>query len=252
MTDIKVSYIIITWNGLDYLCQLLDSMSRQMTRADVEVIITDNHSTDGTIEYLRDNYPAVHLICQTENKGVAYARNQALRQARGQYLFILDNDIQITDEAVTTMEQYMDAHPEVGMCGCKLLYPDGTEQASCKSYPGIWQKVGSFCRASSAPRYQEEMRGTEAFEPTYIIGACQMIRKEVYEAIGDLDENIFYGPEDCDYCLRTRMAGWRVMYLPMVTMVHHCQRRTRTNPFSRLGWKHIKALVYFYWKYKKI
>lgn len=252
MTDIKVSYIIITWNGLDYLRQLLGSMGQQMARADVEVIITDNHSTDGTITYLRDNYPNIHLICLPENKGVAYARNVAMREARGRYLFILDNDIQITDEAVTTMEQYMDAHPQVGMCGCKLLYSDGTAQPSCKPYPGVWQKVGSFCSSSSASTYREQMCGEEPFEPTYIIGACQMIRRNVYEAIGDLDEKIFYGPEDCDYCLRTRQAGWRVMYLPTVSMFHHCQRRTRSNPFSRLGWKHVKALAYFYWKYKKI
>lgn len=253
MSAIKISYIIITWNGLDYLRRLLSSMSNQLAREDVEVIITDNGSTDGTIEFLQHDYPAIRLICLQQNMGVAYARNLTMRQAHGKYLFILDNDIQITDESVVAMEQYMDSHPQVGICGSKLLYPDGTTQHSCKTYPGISEKLRSFCRTkSSVFPYEKQINGTEPFEPVYIIGACQMIRREVYEAIGDLDDTIFYGPEDCDYCLRTRKAGWRVIYLPNVAMYHHCQRRTHTKPFSKLGWLHIKALMYFYWKYKKI
>lgn len=252
MKGIKVSYIIITWNGIDYLRQLLESMRRQLSRPDVEVIITDNHSTDGTVAFLEESYPTVRLICLPENKGVAFARNTALREARGKYLLILDNDIQITDEAVAAMEDFMDAHEDVGICGCKLLYPDGAEQVSCKPYPGFWKKVRSICSSSAQNEYATEMRGKEPFEPTYIIGACQMIRQEVYQKIGELDEKIFYGPEDCDYCMRARSAGWRVLYIPTVHMYHHCQRRTHANPFSRLGWRHVKALMYFYRKYKRI
>ena len=252
MSPIKISYIIITWNGLDYISRLLRSMERQLAREDVEVIVTDNHSTDGTIDYLQTNYPHIRLICLPENKGVAFARNTALRQASGEYLLVLDNDIQITNEAVIAMEQYMDAHPEAGMCGCKLLYPDGTTQPSCKPYPGIREKWRSFRRAGQPAVYARQMEGNEPFEPTYIIGACQMIRSSVYRAVGELDEAIFYGPEDCDYCLRISRAGWKVVYLPAVHMYHHCQRLTRMKPFSRLGWQHLKALAYFYWKYKKI
>ncbi len=252
MNTIKVSYIIITWNGLNYLRRLLNSMSSQLQREDVEVIITDNGSTDGTIEFLQNDYPSIRLICLQRNMGVAYARNLSMRQAKGKYLFILDNDIQITDESVTAMEQFMDNHPKAGICGCKLLYPDGAPQLSCKPYPGIIEKLRSFRASSSTPTYEKQMNGSAPFEPVYIIGACQMIRREVYDAIGDLDDTIFYGPEDCDYCLRARQAGWQVIYIPSVAMYHHCQRRTHTKPFSKLGWLHIKALMYFYWKYKKI
>ena len=252
MRQIKTSYIIITWNGIEYLRELLNSLQKQLTRPDVELVITDNHSTDGTIDFIKRYYPMAKLICLPENKGVAYARNTALRIATGKYLFILDNDIQITDKAVETMELYMDEHPEVGICGCKLVYPDGALQESCKPYPGVIQKMNSFFNRSSRFTYEAQMKGKDPFEPTYIIGACQMIRREVYAKIGELDEAIFYGPEDCDYCLRTRSAGWRVIYLPYVSMIHHCLRRTHVNPFSRLGWQHIKALVYFYRKYKQL
>ena len=252
MNPIKVSYIIITWNGQSFLRGLLESMARQLQREDVEVVLVDNHSTDGTLDFLSQAYPSLKPICMEENKGVAYARNIALQQAKGQYLFIVDNDICITDEAVEGMEQYMDSHPEAGICGCRLLSADGKTQESCKPYPGVQAKLRGILNPSAPAVYQQQMSGIEPFEPVYLIGACQMIRREVYETIGILDEAIFYGPEDCDYCLRAREHGWKVVYLPELSMVHYCQRRTRTNPFSRLGWSHFKALIYFYWKYKKI
>ena len=251
MKSVKVSYIIITWNGLSFMQGLLASMSKQLQRDDIEVLIVDNHSTDGTLEFLSREYPSLHPICLPENKGVAYARNIALKQAKGRYLFIVDNDIRITDEAVEGMEHYLDSHPDVGICGCRLLSADGEVQDSCKPYPGIRAKLRSVLRPNAPSVYRKQMQGTEPFEPVYLIGACQMIRREVYEAIGVLDEVIFYGPEDCDYCLRARQNGWRVMYVPTLTMVHYCQRRTHANPFTRLGWRHLKALFYFYWKYKK-
>lgn len=252
MKQIKISYIVITWNGLSFLRDLLASMRNQLLRDDVELVLVDNHSTDGTLEFLQQQYPSVSPVCLPENKGVAYARNVALRQATGKYLFIVDNDIQITDEAVLGIEQYMDEHPEAGLCGCKLLYPDGTVQESCKPYPGLSAKLRNMFNRSKPSPYAGQMAGTAPFEPVYLIGACQMIRREVYERIGDLDEHIFYGPEDCDYCLRVRQAGWKVVCLPAFDMVHHCQRKTHSHPFSRLGFLHAKALLYFYWKYKKL
>lgn len=252
MKSVKISYIIITWNGLSFMRELLASMHKQLQREDVEVIIVDNHSTDGTWEFLEQSYSWLKRIALPENKGVAYARNIAMRQAEGTYLFIIDNDICITDKSVEYMERYMDANPQVGICGCKLLFSDGRLQESCKPYPGVAAKLRGILRPNAPFVYQWQIARNEPFEPVYLIGACQMIRKEVYVRIGDLDEAIFYGPEDCDYCLRAREAGWKVMYLPPVSMVHHCQRRTHANPFTRLGWLHLKALLYFYRKYKRV
>lgn len=251
MKSMKITYIIITWNGLSFMRDLLHSMQRQLARKDVEVIIVDNHSTDGTLDFLRQSYPGLDLICLPENKGVAFARNIALSKAQGKYLLIVDNDICITDTAVETMEAYLDTHPEAGMCGCKLVSPTGEVQESCKPYPGIRAKMCNMLRPHAPFTYQQQIERNEPFEPVYLIGACQMIRKEVYDTIGPLDEHIFYGPEDCDYCLRVRQAGWKVVYLPQVSMVHYCQRRTHANPFTKLGWAHLKALLYFYRKHRR-
>jgi len=250
--DIKISYIIITWNGLALIRRLLESMLHQMKREDVEVIVVDNGSADGTKEFLKREYTEVRLIENAENRGVAYARNRALEAARGRYLFILDNDVVINDAAVEGMEEYMEEHRDVGLCACRLVGEDGEVQESCKPYPGLLIKLRNVLfPQKNTFFYATEMNG-EAFEPVYVIGACQMIRREAFEQAGMLDEKIFYGPEDADYCLRIRKAGWKVMYLPQYTMQHLCQRKTTKKPFSRLGRKHIKALIYFYWKYKKI
>ena len=249
----KISYIIITWNGRQLLANLLLSMNHQLDRADIEVIIADNGSIDGTKEWLAEYYPQIQLISLNSNRGVAYARNRALEKAKGEYLFILDNDIQITDEAVVGMEQFMDTHLETGMVGCRLVYPNGDLQESCKPYPGIIQKTRHLlCPHSSTITYEQLILASKPFEPFYLIGACQMIRYSAYKQVGALDENIFYGPEDCDYCLRLRKNGWKVIYLPQFSMTHHCQRKTTTHPFSFLGRQHIKALLYFYWKHKRL
>ena len=250
--SVKVSYIIITWNGLPLLKRLLGSMSVQMKRTDVEVIVVDNGSEDGSTDYIRTEYPTIRLIENPENKGVAYARNRALEVAEGKYLFILDNDIVINDTAVEGMERYMDENEDAGLCGCKLTGSDGEVQESCKPYPGIMIKVRNVVLPDRQTFYYKEKMNGEPFEPVYVIGACQMIRRETLENVGLLDENIFYGPEDADYCLRVSKAGWKVMYLPQFTMQHLCQRKTTKKPFSPLGRKHIKALMYFYWKYKKL
>lgn len=250
---IKVSYIIITWNGLPLLKQLLGSLQKQMLREDVDVWVADNGSQDGTVDFIRGHYPAVHLMELSENKGVAFARNRLLEQAKGEYLFILDNDIMSSDETVEGMEKYMDAHPEIGLSACQLVGKDGEPQENCKPFPGIWQKICSLVlhRTNSRFHYENEMKSGQPFEPVYVIGACQLIRRSTFQQVGLLDERIFYGPEDCDYCLRVRNAGWKVAYLPQFTLQHLCQRKTFKRPFSSLGLKHILALLYFYWKYKR-
>lgn len=250
--SIKTSYIVISWNGLNYLSNLIESLSRQLQREDTELIYVDNGSTDGSQQYMESVGGNITTIFLTENRGVAAARNIGMARAKGQYLFILDNDIVANDEAIRTMEQYMDEHPQVGLCASKLLYPDGTLQSSCKVYPGIKEKIKHILmRHTTHIDYEAEMYGHVPFSPEYVIGACQMIRREAFADVGMLDEHIFYGPEDCDYCLRMRQAGWQVIYLPEVSMHHHCQRRTTTNIFTPLARKHIQALIYFYWKHKR-
>ena len=246
----RLSIIIITYNGLGFLTRCLDSLCDCIDKPDCEVIIVDNYSTDGTLDFLRNNYPQLPLILNSENRGVAAARNQGIARATGDKLLLLDNDTEATTTAINAMSRYLDKHPEVGLCSCRLVDKEGIPQDSCKPYPGLMIKARNVLGIGNKMRYVPSEEGI--IEPVYVIGACQMFTHEVVDKVGLLDEHIFYGPEDADWCLRIKQAGWRIHCLNNHTIVHDYRRSTRRSPFSKLGRMHIKALLYFYWKHKKL
>lgn len=246
----RLSVIIITYNGLGFLKRCLASLHDFIYDPSCEVIIIDNYSTDGTLDFLRDNYPQLKLILNSENRGVAAARNQGLAIAKGEKLLILDNDTEATTAAINAMSEYLDAHPDVGLCSCRLVDKQGEQQDSCKPYPGLMIKVRNVLGIGNKMRYTPNDEGI--IEPVYVIGACQMFGRKVIDKVGMLDENIFYGPEDADWCIRIRQAGWRIHCLNNFTIIHDYRRSTKRRPFSKLGRMHIKALIYFYWKHKRL
>ncbi|NDV47430.1 glycosyltransferase family 2 protein [Paludibacter sp. 221] len=247
----NISIIIITWNQLPVLQTSLTSLEETMQRKDVELIVVDNGSKDNTIEFLNTKYPEIKTIGLSENKGVAFARNRGLEIATGKYLFILDNDTVVSKEAIEGMESFMDNHPEAGMCGVKLVDGNGNVQESGRKYPGLKEKVANILKGKEYRySYSEETR-SNVFEPVYLIGACQFVRREAYEQVGTIDEHIFYGPEDADFCIRIKNAGWHIYYLPQYSITHLCQRMTNKKLFSKMALKHTLALFYFYRKHKR-
>ena len=181
---------------------------------------------------------------------MAAARNQGIAVAKGEKLLILDNDTEANDEAINAMSDYLDAHNDVGLCSCRLVDKQGEPQDSCKPYPGLMIKARNVLGIGNKTRYVPNADGV--IEPVYVIGACQMFWRKVVDKVGMLDEHIFYGPEDADWCLRIKEAGWRILCLNNYTIIHDYRRTTKQRPFSKLGRLHIKALLYFYWKYRRI
>ena len=254
----QLSVVLICWNSLNYLREALASLQETLTAStESEIIIIDNGSTDDTDTFIATHYPQVTYRRLPENRGVAYARNRGIELAQGQYVWLLDDDTIANSEALNEMLQYMHTHPQCGICGCRLLNANGETQESYKPYPSLAIKVRNVLQSrlggnTPADYYAREIALGTPFEPTYIIGACQLIRREVIVQIGLLDEKIFYGPEDADYCIRARKAGWHTAYLPQVGIVHHWKRITNRSPFSRIGRKHTAALIYFYCKHRKL
>ncbi|MBO4723563.1 MAG: glycosyltransferase family 2 protein [Muribaculaceae bacterium] len=246
----RLSIIIITYNGLGFLTRCLASLHDFINDPSCEVIIIDNHSTDGTLEFLQESYPQLRLIANSENRGVAAARNQGIKIAKGDKLLLLDNDTEATTAAINAMSQHLDSHPDVGLCSCRLVDKEGIPQDSCKPYPGLMIKLRNVLGIGNKTKYEPNEEGI--IEPLYVIGACQMFGREVVDKVGLLDEHIFYGPEDADWCLRIKQAGWRIHCLNNHTIIHDYRRTTKRRPFSKLGRLHIKALIYFYWKHKRL
>lgn len=242
----RLSVVLISWNSLPYLKACLDSLQFMQKWESTEIIWVDNGSTDGAAQFIKKNYPDIRYIILPENRGVAYARNRGIEKTSGKYVLLLDDDTIANKEAVYGMCAYMDFHPETGICGCRLTNSQNEVQKSDKKYPGI----GVKCRNILRKNEKNEVPVAEC-EPEYLIGACQLIRREAIDAAGLLDEHIFYGPEDADFCLRVRNCGFKIAYLPQFSIIHHWKRVTNRNIFSRLAFKHIRALFYFYKKHHR-
>lgn len=245
----RLSVVIICWNSLNNLRRLLESLPAALEGIDSEVIVIDNGSTDCTASYIAKNCPKVIYRRLDRNYGVAYARNRGIEIATGQFVWLLDDDTVVNREAPAALLSFMNAHTDCGICACALRDSDGNLQQSYKPFPSLTVKVRNLLGHPAADPYATEVAAAKPFEPVYVIGACQMIRREVFDEVGLLDQKIFYGPEDADFCLRARKAGWHVIYLPEPSIVHQWKRITNRRPFTKTGRRHIRALFYFYFKH---
>lgn len=250
---IDLSVVIITYNSRQLLEPCIESVRHATTRISYEIVVVENGSTDGSVEWLSKQKDVV-CIFNKQNKGVAPARNQGLKIANGRYLLILDVDTRVEPGALDTLVQCMDANPNVGLGAPKLVDGSGHLQYTCRYYPTILTKIYRrlpwkfFKRKLREEILLDWPHDTEK-KVDYVIGACQIFRREAFLDTGYLDENIFYGPEDIDYCLRMWQAGWTVRYFPQ-SVVRHLERRITTRLLSKMTMRHAWGLLHFFWKYK--
>lgn len=255
-----ISVVIISWNALHFLRKCLPSLYAKNKDCEFEVILVDNNSNDGTGDYVKKNFPEIRYLLNSENKGVAPARNQGMHMATGKYILILDVDTEfITEGSFKELVNYMDENQDVGLIGVQLIGSDGEVQKSRLKFPSIWVKLVvrfekfRFFRKSDLLKnyYMDSEDPDKVVVVDYVIGAFQFIRREMVDKVGLYDEKIFYGPEDIDYCLRGKRKGFKTVYYPEVKLNHFYQRITK-KVFSKITLKHIKGLIYFFWKHKYI
>lgn len=267
----ELSIILLTWNSARFFTSCIHSVLESTKGYDREIILIDNGSTDSTRQMIEPylSLPDITFIPNSKNEGVAKARNRGISKAKGKYIWLLDIDTVVNKGAITALMEYMRNRQDCGICGCKLRNSEGDVQDSCRKYPSFRYKRDNVLsslygklpfartlkektdRRNQSQFYRQEMASGEAFDVEYIIGACQLIRRQVVEEAGLLDEHIFYGPEDADFCLRANAKGWKVTYLPYVSFIHEYQQMTNKRLISRMSWLHTKALFYFFRKHKQ-
>ena len=265
--SIQLSVVIITWNAERDVKQCLDSVMEATASRPIEIIVVDNGSTDNTRAILDSYGEQINLVLLRDNNGVAVARNIGMAKANGEYICILDVDTIVNKCAVNDMVEYLADNPECGICTCRLQSESGDIQDNCRRMPYPKHKVRNLllaktCQSMFTKRfndkikkqnesqfYRQELQGKEPFESEYVIGACQMFRKTLLDEVGFLDEKIFYGPEDADFCLRTYKKGYKIVCLPEYYIVHHYNRISNKKIFSRMAYVHLKGLLYFYYKH---
>lgn len=250
----ELSIIVLTCNQRTYTVRLLETMIPYLRRySSTELILIDNASTDGTLDAVRTMdlpHNQITLLSNERNLGVAAARNIGLKRAKGDLLLILDNDTEVTVEAIRGLVEYMADNPNCGLSAPALRSLSGEIQLSAKPFPGLGIKINHVLRRGSVSAAERDAMSSR--HPLYVIGACQMIRRKTIETVGVLDDRIFYGPEDADFCMRVAASGFTVDYVPSLSIVHHWQRATSRSPFSRLSLLHIRALIYFYIKHRRL
>jgi GT2 family glycosyltransferase len=234
----QVSACIVSWNVREDLLACLESLRAGVGDLRAEVIVVDNASTDGSVEAARQRYPHVKLIPNEVNRGFAAGSNQALAAASGQFLLLLNPDTLVPPGALAELHRFACRHPEAGIIGPKLVNPDGSLQPSCRRFPR--PKAALFRHTFlgrlfprnrwSAEYVMADWDHTEPREVDWVSGACMLIRREVYEAIGPLDEGFFWGSEDVDYCFRAHRAGHKVLYAPTPAIVHRIGASTNQVP----------------------
>jgi N-acetylglucosaminyl-diphospho-decaprenol L-rhamnosyltransferase len=224
----------------------------------VHTVLVDNASTDGTVPWVRRAHPEVEVVALERNLGVA-ARECGLRLARSRYTLFLDSDAQLTEGALPALVHALDTHPEWGLLGPRLEHEDGTLQLSCRRFPPLVLPVVRrppldrlFGDSPLVRRHlMEDVDHSRPRAVPYVLGACQLFRTELARAAGPFDPRIFYGPDDVDWCIRIRDAGGEVVYFPAATVVHGYRRITDRKPLSRTAGRHLKAFLYFHWKYRR-
>jgi N-acetylglucosaminyl-diphospho-decaprenol L-rhamnosyltransferase len=239
---VDLSIIIVNWNTCDLLAKCLDSIFQTVRTSAYEIIVVDNGSTDGSVDMAHARFPSVRLIENQQNVGFTQANNQALTASRGRYVLLLNSDTEAQPGALDAMVRFMDAHPAAGAAGAHLLNPDGSFQASYTGFPTLWREflilsgLGRAFLRSNYPSYGPEVeKGPQRID--YPEGACLLVRREVVEQVGGLDEGFFMYAEEVDWCYRMKQAGWEVWYLPEVQIVHHgggSSRRRKTRMEAEL------------------
>ncbi|MCK9209500.1 MAG: glycosyltransferase family 2 protein [Ignavibacteriaceae bacterium] len=256
--EYDVSIVIITWKMRDLLQKCLDSIYQYTKEISFELILIDNCSNDGTVELIEQNFPNINLIKNNENKGVAPARNQGMKITKGKYILILDADMELTEDSISQMFNFIEKKNSCGIVGCKLIDSGGKLQYSCKRFPTLaaffFRRLEKFSFIRNSKTLKQHTMSDWAHDESqkvdYLIGACQFIKRSVIEQIGYYDDKIFYGPEDIDYCLRTWHAGWEVWYYPFTKIFHHEQRITKQKFFSKIAVKHFLGINYLFKKYQ--
>jgi len=224
-----ISIIIVNYNVKEFIQQAIISIKKACEKLEHEIFIVDNASTDGSQNLIRDKFPDVHLIANTENAGFAVANNQALKRASGEYILLINPDTIVQEDTFSVIIDFLKQHPECGMVGCKILNPDGSLQLACRrSFPTPWiafTKISGlsniFPRSKLFGKYNlTYLNQDETYEVEAISGSFMFFRKQVVQDIGYLDESFFMYGEDLDWCYRIREANWKIYYLPETKIIH--------------------------------
>ncbi len=257
---LDLSIVIVSWNVRGLLDACLASLHNAQISLDggddslpsAEIIVVDSASRDGSGDMVREKYPAVQLLPQTSNIGFTRGNNIGLARAQGHYILLLNPDTEIRPDAVGKLIDFLNSIPDAGVIGPHTLNSDGSHQSTRRRFPTMMTGIfeSSWLDSLAPPSVEREYRmlGTDdnaILEADWVQGSALMLRRDVYEAIGGLDEAFTMYSEELDFCRRAKSAGWRVFYHGGAVITHHGGKSSeQAADHSQLHF-HTSKLRYF-------
>lgn len=251
----EISIITVSMNHLSYIKEMLVSLySKGLPSVSFEVILIDNCSTDGTIDYVEQNYPNVKVIKNRQKYGFAQNNNIGVKQATGKYILILNPDIILTAGAIDLLYNYAIQHPACGIVAPQLQNKDRSLQYSARKFPSLKTLLN---RALTKGNDQSKNKNVETYllknlsldhptEVDWCMGASFLISHSFYNELNGFDENFFLYVEDMDLCYRCWQKNKKVIYYPLAKMIHVHQRNSQH--FNKKTLIHLRSFLYFFRK----
>ncbi len=241
---LDLALVIVSWNVRDYLRDCLTSVFAELHRSGITgvVWVVDNGSTDGTLSLLKNLFPQVRLIVNTENVGFGAANNQGMKAAAAdspRYFFLLNPDTLVRPGSFKKMLAFMDSRADVGATGARLIYGDGRFQHSAFAFPGLRQLFfdlfplpARFYDSRWNGRYPRHYYhpDNKPFPVDHTLGATMMVRRDVAESTGGFDEAFHMYCEEIDWSWRIHEAGWAIYTVPAAEIVHFGGESTKQIP----------------------
>jgi len=259
---LDLGIVIVNYNTADLLRACLRSLYASAGVA-FQVVVVDNCSPDNSAQVVRDEFPPARLIVAGENQGYACANNLGLREFMGEpalrprYVMLLNADTELPPTALARMVAFLDEHPEAGVAGPKLVRQDGSLDLACRrSFPDmttlIYRRLGLHKLFPDHPRFARYnltfLDPDETTEVDSVVGAFMMLRTEILDQVGLLDESFFMYGEDLDWAYRIKQAGWKVYYYPAVEVLHYKGESSKQRVF-KTTYEFYRAMYVFYQKH---
>jgi len=251
----ELSICILTLNSVEYIRKCLKSIQQFPPDGGYEILVADNGSNDGTVTMLQDEYPAVKIILNKENLGFTKPNNQMLRQAKGNFLLLLNPDTLLTEDCFNPQLDFLKANPDVGISIPKVLNADGSfQKQSRRGEATPIEVIGYFFKLGKLFPKNKPLNGylvswlpeNEVAEVKAVSGSCMFIRRETWEQVGDFDERFFAYQEDSDYCRRARQKGWKIMYVPISHIIHYGgEGGSKAQPIKSIYQWHRSYFLYY-------
>ena len=217
--------IVVTFNSRDQITACLDSLTAQ-EGVDLSLSVVDNASADGTAALIRERFPGVGLEVSPRNLGFAQANNLVLARSASPFFALVNPDTVLPPGAILACLEFLEAHPDVGFVGTRLVTEEGEPQRTGHEFLGLANLFAeTFLLDRFTPEATASLRGWRIgpARPTdvdWLTGAFLVLRRDVVDQVGPFDPAFFMYGEEMEWCYRARRAGWRVVYLPEPTVLH--------------------------------